>query len=403
MRVAVFITHPIQYFSPLWRAIAAEPDVELVVHYFSDHSVRGGRDDGFGVEVAWDVPLLEGYDYRFIQRDADINRSDIALPGASALLEEGRFDAVIVSGYAHLFSRQVLQAARRLGIRTVMRAEFSDTEPFGGRGRLKSVLREAYLKWIYRYVDAFCYIGEDARLHLLRRKISPARMFHSPYSVDTPLLESQRQAFPRARCRAELGIDDDQRVVLFSGKFIPRKAPLLLLEALGKVSGIGRVVVVFLGDGPLRQEIEAESKKLLGSRYRIPGFVNQSQLGKYFAASDLFVLPSHHETWGLVVNEAMQFGLPVVVGERVACHRDLVREGETGFTVPDGDRDALARALERLVNDPGSAARMGNAAREHVAGFSIQESADGILRALRAGPSGAPKTSGSRGAGVSSN
>jgi len=387
--LAVFVTHPIQYFSPVWRALADTPGLEVVVHYFSDHGIRGDLDRDFGVKLAWDVPLLEGYEHVFLSRNCDIfNFHEVSVSDAPGLLRRGRFDSVLTIGYMHRFARQVVRAARALGLRSVLRSEFTDAVPDVGRGRLRALVRDAYLRRFYRQVDAFCYIGEDARDHLLRRKIPADRLFFSPYCVDTSLFEAQRRAYSRAQIRAELQVADDQAVVLFSGKLIPRKAPLLLLEAVRGIPGIDNVVVLFVGDGPMRGEVEALAREVLGTRFRMVGFVNQSRIGQYYLASDLFVLPSLYETWGLVVNEAMQFGLPVVVGSNVRCHRDLVIEGETGFTFPNGDREALASRLEALLHDPMLAARMGESARSHVLGYTPELSARGIAEAVfsRAGP-----------------
>jgi glycosyltransferase involved in cell wall biosynthesis len=383
MRLAVFVTHPVPYFSPLWRALSRTPGLEVVVHYFSDINVRGGLDRDFGVDVAWDVPLLDGHEHVFVSRERDVDRyHEVGVPDAAGLLEAGRFDAVLIMGYMHRFARQVVRAARAAGIRTLLRADFSDVVPFTGRSRLKSLVRDVYLRWFYGHVDAFCYTGEEGRLHLARRRIPADRMFFSPYSVDGTFFESQKQSLSREHCRAELGILDDQKVLLFSGKLIPRKAPLLLLEALRHVSRIDDVVVIFVGDGPLRRAVEDEAKRVLGPRCQMPGFVNQSQLGKYFAAADVFVLPSLYETWGLVVNEAMLFGLPVIVGSKVLSHRDLVIEGKTGFTFPNGDVAGLSERIETLLGDPSLVSRMGLAARERVALYDIESSAEGIRKAL---------------------
>jgi glycosyltransferase involved in cell wall biosynthesis len=283
----------------------------------------------------------------------------------------------------HRFARQVVGAARKLGIRTLLRTDFSDVVPETGRSTLKTLVRNAYLRWFYRQVDAFCYTGEEGKRHLESRKIPAERMFWSPCSIDDALFESQRQSFSRERCRAELQIGDDQKVLIYSGKLIPRKDPLLLLEALRMSPRIDDVVVIFVGEGPLRGEVEKEARRTLGSRYRMPGFVNQSQLGRYYVASDIFVLPARFDVWGLVVNEAMLFGLPVVVGSKVGCHRDLVIERKTGFTFPNGDATALSARLETLLGDPSLVARMGHAAREHVVRYNVESTAEGIRKALR--------------------
>lgn len=382
MRLAVFATHPIQYQVPIWRELARTPGLDVVVHYFSDRSVRGEVDPGFGVAVAWDTPLLEGYESIFLSRDADIDSPrTVSLPDARAVLVEGRFDAVYVNGYIHRFERQVVLAARRLGLRAVMRAEFTDV-PRPGHTRWRRLLRNLYLHWFYSHVDAFCYVGETGLRHLQARRIPPERTFFSPYCVDTTLFLDQTERYDRLQERRRLCIPDDVFVFLFSGKLIPRKAPLLLLEALGRMKSRDRLVLIVLGDGVLRDEFLAKGRSLLGDKLLFQGFVNQSDLGGYYAAADAFVLPSRYETWGLVVNEAMHFGLPVVVSDHVGSHADLVMPGETGFVFPVDDADGLARALERLSSDPEGAHRMGRQARERASTYTVENATGGIRKAL---------------------
>lgn len=383
MKIGIFVTHPIQYFAPMWRQLAAAPDVDLMVHFFSDHSVRGGVDSGFGVPVAWDVPLLEGYAHRFITRDADLSRpGKVRLPDPRRLLADGNFNAIMFQGYTHGFERQLRKAARPMGIKTLMRGEYTDAEPEFPRSRFKRWARDQYLRRFYSGVDAFCYIGQPSREHLLRLGVAPNRMFFSPYSVDTAHFASQRQRFDRATVRRELGIPDECAVILFSGKLIPRKAPLLLVEAVARLKDPSRVRLIMIGDGEQRQQVEARGREALGSRLIMPGFVNQSELGRYFVAADVFVLPSVFETWGLVVNEAMECGLPVVVSNRVGCARDLVIEGKTGLTFTSGESTELARQIEKLTTSPTARQQMGQAALELIANYSSERSAEGMKKAF---------------------
>ena len=207
-------------------------------------------------------------------------------------------------------------------------------------------------------------------------------MVYSPYSVDDKLLESQICMFKRKECRSWLGFTENQFIFLFSGKMIPRKNPLLLAEAVQRLPSKERIGLILLGDGPQKKTVASWLNPILGSRLIMPGFVNQSELGRYFSASDAFVLPSSYETWGLVVNEAMQFGLPVIVSNQVGCRLDLVREGETGFVFQSGDAVSLATYMQRMMGDPDKARGMGHFARQHISGFTIEASVRGILQAL---------------------
>jgi glycosyltransferase involved in cell wall biosynthesis len=387
IRVGLFVTHPIQYFAPIWRRLAATPDIDLRVYFFSDHSVRGGVDPGFGREVKWDVPLLDGYAHEFLSRDVPLDRpaaTRMADPGC--VFDAGQFDAVMIHGYTHGFERQVVAQAKRRGIPIVMRGEFTDVTPFGGRGRLKAVLRDLFLRRFYRTVAAFCYIGQDARAHLLRLGVREHKLHFSPYSVDTTLFDAQMAQFDRKSIRAELKIPDDGIVLLFSGKFIPRKDPLALIEAVAGMepNAASRVWIIMIGDGELHAQVASRGKQVLGDRLILPGFVNQSQIGQYFVAADVFVLPSLFETWGLVVNEAMQFGLPVIATDRVGATRDLVETGLSGVVYSAGDRHALGAAIDSLVRSPSLVSEMGDAAKRKVSDYNTSASVTGILKALRA-------------------
>jgi len=381
VRLAIFATHPIQYQVPLWRLLARTSDLDVKVFYFSDLSVRGDIDPGFSVPVAWDVPLLEGYQSEFITRNADLQRpGSVAMPDPKGLLRNGRFDWALIQGYTHCFERQVIQAAGRLGIKVLIRGEFSDLDR--GRGPIKEFLRRRYLKWFYSHVDAFCTIGQDARRHLLRWGVPDDRLFFSPYCVDTTHFHQQSEEFDRNTTRARLGLTNGVFTFLFSGKLIPRKEPLLLLEAFERLSDRENMALIVLGDGPLKDRVVQRGRAILGPRFLFQGFVNQSHLGQYFLAADAFVLPSNFETWGLVVNEAMQFGLPVVVSHMVGCGRDLVPENRTGFVFPSGDSEALGDCLRKLAEDRQLARRMGRQSRQVISAYTVEAAVDGILKAV---------------------
>ena len=245
-----FASDPI--FFPILAAAGGDSRLGPVVFYFSDHSIRGAMDPGFGVPVAWDVPLTEGYEYRFISRDADLLRfNSVSAPHVKQLLREGQFEAVFLHGYMFRYCRQVVRAARSLGIGTVLRGDFCDVVPFGGRSPTKALMRNLYL---HGFISTSTPIAVAARRrgeHLINRGISTDRMYFTPYAVDTALFEQQRGQFTRETVRTELGIPNDRFVILYSGKMIPQ-TPLLLMQALSQLPEISKVMVLMVGDGPMR-------------------------------------------------------------------------------------------------------------------------------------------------------
>ncbi|HTC20579.1 MAG TPA: glycosyltransferase family 4 protein, partial [bacterium] len=137
------------------------------------------------------------------------------------------------------------------------------------------------------------------------------------------------------------------------------------------------------GDGPMKGEVEKAATRYIPKKLVFQGFVNQSQLGRYYRAADLFVHPSNFETWGLVINEAMQFGLPVVTSDQVGCRIDLVKPGFTGFIFPAGDVEVLTSHLKHMLSNPALTRKMGQNAESLVGFYSIRSAADGIDQAVR--------------------
>jgi glycosyltransferase involved in cell wall biosynthesis len=353
------------------------------VYSLSDQGTTARIDPGFGTAVAWDVPLLEGYDHEFLARASVEDAYEMPIPNVDGLLKRERFQVVLIHGYRHAHSRQLIRYRSRYGYKVAMRAEFSDMLA-EGQSRLRRLMRSTYLGWLYRWIDGFSSIGTDAAAHLRRHGVRDDRIFHAPYSVDNGLIERQIAENPRDRCRAELGIDPAHRVILFSGKLIPRKQPLVLAEAVARLKDPSLVSVCYVGAGEQSVAVEARLRAVLGSRLLMPGFVNQSQLGKFFAAADLFTLPTAHDTWGLVVNEAMQWGLPCIVSDRTGAGRDLIIEGETGSTFRHDSVEELSTVLSRYIYDSDLCRRVGEAARKRISRFRSEDAANGIATMLAA-------------------
>jgi glycosyltransferase involved in cell wall biosynthesis len=380
LRLAVFASHPIQYQAPVWRRLAKHADVDLLVHYFSDRSITGGGDPDFGVPVAWDQPLLEGYPHVFLSRNANIDRPlQVTVPRLATYLRETKFDAAFLNGYSYAFELQIRRLAPQLDLPLILRPELSAIR---AGGPLRRITRSLFRRWFYSGVRAFAVIGRQARRSLLDSGVPAQKMFFSPYAVDSDLFQRAGDSFDRPACRQFLGIPADRFVLLFSGKLIPRKNLSLVLRALEQAPARERVTFIVLGDGPDRSVIEQEGRRLLGRNFLLAGFQNQGQLAPYFKAADAFVLPSVYETWGLVVNEAMHFGLPVIVSDRVGCAADLVEDRETGLLFRSNDASDLRGALQKLMESDGLLRKFSANARRVIGEYTPDNSAKGILDAL---------------------
>jgi glycosyltransferase involved in cell wall biosynthesis len=193
--------------------------------------------------------------------------------------------------------------------------------------------------------------------------------------------------------RARLGVRDDAPIILYASKFQRRKRPDDLLAAFARIRAQGvDAHLVMVGSGEMEADLHATAAALADANVHFPGFLNQTELPQAYAASELFVLPSDEEPFGLIVNEVMCAGLPVVVSAAVGCVADLVKPGVNGDTFPARDVNALAAALARIASDADLRARMGAASREMIDHWSYRECLTGIRQALAKAKVGPPRS-----------
>ncbi len=334
--------------------------------------------------------MLTGYDYTFLSnrgKGAD-GRGFLAYncPDIANKLGRENFDALLIPAYNSLYYLQALRSARKRGIKVFLRGNNLDGTNIS-RPRWKTNIRKAILKRFYKSFEGFFSIGGYMRRHYLEHDVPQTRIFNTPYCIDSELFEKQREMHMHHRdeLRREIGVPQEALVLIYSGRFIPWKNTQLIAEALGMIEDRKELFFIGMGDGSERSSLEYAMREMLGARALFPGFVNQSELGRYYSIADILILPSKrgHETWGLVVNEAMTFGLPVIVSDGVGCREDLVHEGKTGFVFHNGQAKQMAGYVRRFLEHPRLRHTMGNGARELIVGYSVQVNATRIAEALK--------------------
>ncbi|HMA22171.1 MAG TPA: glycosyltransferase family 4 protein [Gemmatimonadaceae bacterium] len=378
-RVAFMMTHPTQYHSPWFRALAASGEIDIHVYYGSTPSAEQ-QGEGFGVKFEWDVPLLEGYPYTLLRNSGSGSLRDFAgidTPGINALVAKERYDAWVINGWRTKSEWRTIEACWGERIPMFIRGDSNLLTPRPLATRL--VKHFLYRRWIPRFR---CYLtvgtlNEQYYEHYGadRRRFVPVRHF-----VDNEWFAVRADAErSKSKTRREIwGIREGSVVALFAGKFITKKQPMDAIRAIEKIVQMrsdaelrSDVELLMVGDGPLRRECEE-----FAARRKLPvvfaGFLNQAAMPAAYAAADMLVMPStHDETWGLVVNEAMASGIPAIVSDQVGCAPDLIVEGETGSVFKAGDVDALAKAISSLASDRGALERTAAATRARVANFSL--------------------------------
>ncbi|MDI1253503.1 glycosyltransferase family 4 protein [Thermomonas sp.] len=346
------------------------------------NAAEQGRE--FGVAFDWDIPLLEGYEWTLLKNRAkhpsltEFRGCDT--PQLYREIREGGFEAVIVNGWVTKTCLQALLASRLAGIPCIVRGEVNGMRP---RASWKCWL---HARLLARYA-ACLSIGTNNRRYLLDAGVPAARIFATPYCVENERFSTAADVARiqpgRDALQARFGLDPERTTFVFSGKFVDKKRPGDIVEAIRRLdpNERARMQLLLVGGGPMEQELRTSAA---GLPVHFAGFLNQSEITAAYAAADCLVLPSDHgETWGLVVNEAMACGLPAIVSDQVGCAVDLVQAGYTGDVFPYGDVAALSALLARHGLVRNGLAKMGAAARVQVeAGYNFENVRQGVLAAL---------------------
>lgn len=385
---------------PWFRHVARHPRIQPTVLLCHDHGLEApGFDPGFGRPVRWDVPLLDGLEVVRLRNHAPrpgVGRFfgifNLGLPLA---LSRNRYDAVVIHGWNYACYPLALLSARLRGLPVLMRGESpllpgEPDEPATARARLRRWLRQGVLRPYLSLCAGALAVSSGNRRLLLQLGMPPERIFFSPYAVEGErfCLPEAERAVARAQLRAELAVGKEVPLIVSVGKLQPIKEPLLLLSAYARLRAQGiEAALAYVGDGELRAALTQAARSV--PDVHLLGFRNQSELPALYAAADLLVLPSRRETFGLVINEAMHAGLPVICSDGVGCAEDLVRPGETGLVFPRGNEDRLMACLVELCHGPAAAARrerLGRAARERIQSWTFEQATAGLLGALDALP-----------------
>ena len=392
VRLAYLVSHPIQYQTPMLRRIAQEQDIDLTVFFCSDFSLRGYKDEGFGVDVTWDVPLLEGYQSEFLPSLRDHGTSGFASQINYGLFSrlrgrkgEAPYDILWMHGYSTVNAFQGMLAAKVLGIPVLMRSDSSLGDRV--RGGLKLRVKGLFFSLLERFVDGVLTIGTLSTAYWTHYFGDRVPQFLMPHAVDNAWFQARcREAsLTRLELQEELGLDPTRPVILFASKLQARKHCDHLIEAYARLGSDGvepLPYLVIVGDGECRAALEAQALATGLAGIRFCGFRNQSELPRYFDLASVFVLPARHEPWGLIVNEVMNAGCPVIVSDDIGCQPDLVRDGVEGAVFPVGDVAGLEAALRRVLATPETASRMGLSALATINRFSFEEDVKGLRRAL---------------------
>jgi glycosyltransferase involved in cell wall biosynthesis len=337
----------------MFQYLARVDDLDLRIYYYDPGLLGGMFDPGYGVNSAWDVDLTSGTQARVLRnilRGREVHPFRQLNPGVVTAVLRGRFDAILLMGYASLSNWLVLSTA--LLTRSAIWYQ-SDTNVLDmdrkETSRSKDLLRRMFL----RSVSLFLVAGDKNKEAYRRFGIKDDKMVWCPIPVDMARYTKARSDPALARkletLREKYGIPRTARIVAFCGKLIERKRPQDLVEAL-RIVGRDDIYGLLIGSGEMESRLKRLSSK---DRVVITGFVNQSEIPYHMLLADIGVVSSEWDPHPLVTTEFAMCGRPVIVSDYCGVwgEHDILRPGENGFLYRCGDVRELANQISRLLDD----------------------------------------------------
>src|SRR5712692_4416637 len=233
IRLATIVSHPIQYFAPWHRELAQVSEIDSKVFFCCDWGITNYIDPGFNMDVAWDIPLLEGYAHEFLpiaRRPQRMGFWETDNPAVSTALDRFHPDVVAVFGYAHRTTWRAALWSHRNRRPLLL---YSDSSIGLPPAWWKRAIKQIIVHRFYSYVDGALFIGENNRLYHARYGVPRDRLFPGVYPIERRRLlrAVPDRAATRAVLRRALDIPPDAFVVLFCGKYIERKRHLDVMVA----------------------------------------------------------------------------------------------------------------------------------------------------------------------------
>ena len=352
-RLAIITTHPIQYNAPLFSQLAKSKKIDIKVFYSWGQACDAIFDPGFGKVRKWDIPLLEGYRYEFLnnvsKKPGSHHFRGISNPDIIKKIDAFFPDAILVFGWAFSSHLKVLRHYKGR-IQVYFRGDSTLIDEYRGFG-FKKLVRRFFLKWVYSFVNVAFYTGAKNKEYYLAHGLREHQLLFAPHSIENERFFTTDEILAQARSlKSKLNIPEEDIVFLFAGKFHPKKDPITLIKAFEKLED-NKYHLVLAGNGSMEEELRRLTKNKPNIHY-LP-FQNQSKMPSLYHLCDIFILPSKGpgETWGLVLNEAMAAGKPVIASDKVGAAYNLIREGYNGFIFKNGDSTDLCNKIGLILKE----------------------------------------------------
>lgn len=360
IRLAIITTHPIQYNAPLFKLLSERSKIQIKIFYTWGETALNKFDPGFGKNIEWDIPLLNGYEYSFVKNissnPGSHHFSGIDNPGLVKAIEAWEADAVLVYGWAFKSHLKVMRYFHKK-IPVFFRG---DSTLLGQKSLFKKIFRTIFLKWVYSYADKALYVGTHNKNYFLQNGLNDAQLVFVPHAVDNDRFSGNDEAFSATafEWREELNISEEEIVFLFAAKLNDNKNAELLIKSFITFEK-HNIHLIIAGNGELEKHLCSTCAGYENIHF-FP-FQNQSSMPVLYRVGDVFVVPSKSETWGLSINEAMACSRAILVSDTCGAAIDLVQDGLNGYIFESGNATDLKNKMHKCIFDKKELKKLGAA------------------------------------------
>lgn len=332
-KLAIVVSHPIQYHSPLFKSLAQKLCLK-VFYCFQPTSKQQGQ-DGFGKAFTWDIDLLEGYEYEFLeniaQEPSSSRKDGCDTPKVGASLANYGASHVVVFGWQLKSYLQTQQYCKQHGIPIAVRGD-SQIDP--NQSLVKRFAKAVYFPFFLKKFDKFLSVGQRNKAYLQSFGVKEEQIIFSPHAIDQDFWSGNKT-------------QTEACVFLWVGKFISKKRPLEVVKAFSEAAQKDdSIVLKMVGTGELLEECISLAAPC--QQIQFLGFKNQTELKvEYLKGNALILASDYGETWGLVVNEAFANHLPAIVASSCGCSQDLINT-DTGMTFELGKVEELTDRILQM-------------------------------------------------------